>query len=144
LKMAHKRALVCGTLLATAASDIFTQDLEDFETPPENGKPPVARPPLQEPQEIPASKIKPSPGAQTQAPAPQSAAPGYPISDAQRRRLFAILWDGATDKAEKDGRTSALTHALMDMQIASTKELSTADYEAVCELAKEIAKGATQ
>lgn len=30
IKMAEKRALVAATLLATAASDIFTQDLEDF------------------------------------------------------------------------------------------------------------------
>ena len=34
LKMAKKRALVDATLTATAASDIFTQDLEDY-TPPE-------------------------------------------------------------------------------------------------------------
>jgi hypothetical protein len=30
LKMAHKRALIHGTLLATAASSVFNQDLEDF------------------------------------------------------------------------------------------------------------------
>ena len=30
LKMAKKRALVDATLTATAASDIFTQDVEDF------------------------------------------------------------------------------------------------------------------
>lgn len=30
LKMAHKRAYVYGTIKATAASDLFTQDLEDF------------------------------------------------------------------------------------------------------------------
>jgi len=34
LKMAKKRALVDATLTATAASDIFNQDLEDY-TPPE-------------------------------------------------------------------------------------------------------------
>ena len=32
LKMAKKRALIDATLTATAASDIFTQDLEDFST----------------------------------------------------------------------------------------------------------------
>ena len=31
LKMAHKRALVHGVLLATGASSVFNQDLEDFE-----------------------------------------------------------------------------------------------------------------
>jgi len=30
LKMAHKRAFVAGTLLATGASSVFNQDLEDF------------------------------------------------------------------------------------------------------------------
>lgn len=30
LKMAHKRAFICGTLLATGASSVFNQDLEDF------------------------------------------------------------------------------------------------------------------
>lgn len=30
LKMAHKRALVAGALVVTGASDIFTQDIEDF------------------------------------------------------------------------------------------------------------------
>lgn len=32
LKMAHKRAFVAGTLLATGASSVFNQDLEDFTT----------------------------------------------------------------------------------------------------------------
>lgn len=33
LKMASKRALVAAVLISTAASDIFTQDLEDFSAP---------------------------------------------------------------------------------------------------------------
>ena len=37
LKMAYKRALVAATLNATAASDIFVQDLDDTPLPPENG-----------------------------------------------------------------------------------------------------------
>lgn len=53
LKMADKRAFIAMTLLATAASDIFTQDLEDLppevaesiegEPKPEPIKPPVAK-----------------------------------------------------------------------------------------------------
>lgn len=39
LKMAKKRALVDAVLTATAASDIFTQDIEDLEHPPEDRKP---------------------------------------------------------------------------------------------------------
>ncbi len=47
LKMAKKRAYVDGILSATAASDIFTQDIEDIadaETIPNGGKPKVAMP----------------------------------------------------------------------------------------------------
>jgi hypothetical protein len=41
LKMAKKRALTDATLTATAASDIFTQDLEDFEDSPDPATPPA-------------------------------------------------------------------------------------------------------
>jgi ribosomal protein L37AE/L43A len=40
LKMATKRALVAAVLIVTAASDIFTQDLEDLPPPPEEQAPP--------------------------------------------------------------------------------------------------------
>jgi hypothetical protein len=54
LKMAVKRALVAGTLVVTGASDIFTQDVEDFATmgkddddapPAEGGQGTVTKPP---------------------------------------------------------------------------------------------------
>ena len=53
VKMAKKRALVDAVLTATAASDIFTQDIEDM--PPEvlnrgNGKATAQKPPTNEPQ----------------------------------------------------------------------------------------------
>jgi len=53
VKMAKKRALVDAVLTATAASDIFTQDVEDM--PPEvlnrgNGKATTQKPPTKEPQ----------------------------------------------------------------------------------------------
>jgi hypothetical protein len=53
VKMAKKRALVDAVLTATAASDIFTQDIEDM--PPEvlnrgNGKAATQKPPTKEPQ----------------------------------------------------------------------------------------------
>jgi hypothetical protein len=47
LKMAKKRAHVDAVLTATAASDIFTQDLEDLELPPE---PPAPPPPPAQPE----------------------------------------------------------------------------------------------
>lgn len=46
LKMAKKRALVDATLTVTAASDIFTQDLEDMPTELINRKEPVTDKPL--------------------------------------------------------------------------------------------------
>lgn len=46
LKMAKKRALSDGVITATAASDVFDQDLDDLEGDPEDvsGKPPVDQP----------------------------------------------------------------------------------------------------
>lgn len=60
MKMACKRALVAATLNATAASDIFTQDVEDMpekylnQGKPGNGQPPPA-PPQQKTQPTPAA-----------------------------------------------------------------------------------------
>lgn len=68
IKMAGKRAFVAATLLATAASDCFSQDLEDnvdsYDTPaPSRGN--------------------------TQAPAPSSGGKDGWLSDAQKKLLFA-------------------------------------------------------
>lgn len=52
LKMGDKRALVAATLVATGCSDIFTQDIEDFEhenPPGENGKTPQSNAPANNP-----------------------------------------------------------------------------------------------
>jgi hypothetical protein len=80
LKMADKRAYVAMSLLATAASDIFTQDLEDL------------------PQEVAESiegggeKKEPIREPEAKKDAPKSN--GNLISDAQRKRFYAI-WNGA-------------------------------------------------
>ena len=64
LKMADKRALVAAVLNVTAASDLFTQDMEDFadtKKPPENGRedgagsPTVGAPLSQQASDAPAS-----------------------------------------------------------------------------------------
>ena len=62
VKMAKKRALVDAVLTATAASDIFTQDIEDM--PPEvlnrgNGKAPAQKPATKEPQRKSEAKQEP-------------------------------------------------------------------------------------
>lgn len=61
LKMAKKRALIDATLTATAASDIFTQDLEDFT--PEAAD--AAKSGAQAPQAAPAPASKPAQPAAT-------------------------------------------------------------------------------
>jgi len=89
LKMAKKRAIVDLCLTATACSDIFVQDLDD---------PGVADMVREERQEAPAPRYQaPARKAPAPAPAPQSApAPQRQtvsttvISDAQRKRLYAI------------------------------------------------------
>lgn len=52
VKMADKRSLVAATLIATAASDAFTQDLEDMHD--ESGTPSVSRPVQARPAATPA------------------------------------------------------------------------------------------
>jgi len=83
LKMAKKRALVDMTLTVTAASDIFTQDIEDLPaeilSPNEHSEPvrqQASRPPIAPPQR----KSDSAPPA----------ANGNCISDAQAKRMFAI------------------------------------------------------
>ena len=49
LKMADKRAYVAATLFGTAASDIFTQDVEDFGQGAASKAPPAPSPPSPEP-----------------------------------------------------------------------------------------------
>jgi hypothetical protein len=44
LKMANKRAYIHGTIKATAASDLFTQDVEDFSKEEEHAKESTAQP----------------------------------------------------------------------------------------------------
>lgn len=82
LKMAKKRALVDLCLTATACSDIFVQDLDD---------PAVAD--MVREEQAPAQRYQaPQRRSAAPAPAPQSApAPsGDVISEAQRKRLYAI------------------------------------------------------
>ena len=97
LKMAKKRAQIDAILTATAASDIFTQDIEDL---PEEIRSDVA-----EGQE---SKAPQSTKPQTQAPQrtqtpPPAAANGPVISENQGKRFYAIAkGKGMTDQDMKD------------------------------------------
>jgi len=93
LKMAKKRAQIDLTLTATAASDIFTQDIEDMpaevaqeiagQHPATAGKPPVAQP----------QAAPPADGKHVPADATARKKNGW-ISPAQESRLWAIANEG--------------------------------------------------
>ena len=73
LKMSNKRALVAAVLNVTAASDVFTQDLEDLEEKPAPAPPPPAKRP--DPVNRPAEALRP-------IPVPLRTEPGPPIEAA--------------------------------------------------------------
>lgn len=82
IKMARKSAFIDGTLTATSSSDLFTQDLEDFDD--EGGKakvPPAGAPPAQAPaasSSAAAPASAPAAPAKAAAPAPQRNGGGMP------------------------------------------------------------------
>ena len=84
LKMAKKRALVDAVLTATAASDIFTQDLEDITA------------------NIAANTPVPAPVAEAIAAKPVMAAPGMHISD--REEVSADVGDDFVEPVGNDFR----------------------------------------
>lgn len=71
LKMAKKRAFVDATITATAASDIFTQDIGDDEEPTPADTPPHQAAPTRVSATPPPSKASPAP-AQVPFPTPES------------------------------------------------------------------------
>jgi len=105
LKMAKKRAFVDATLTATAASDIFTQDVEDMDTG--------------------------QPKAEPQKPAPDQATAERPktISKPQQNDL----WKHAMARAEDTGSTreQIMRDALVVLELEATSEISAADFDRV-------------
>lgn len=85
LKMANKRSLVAAVLNVTAASDIFTQDLEEMaenEAVVQGTVVPVTEP---------SGAKEPPPNQPPQAPPDDQRGPdSRPISDAQKGRMWAI------------------------------------------------------
>jgi hypothetical protein len=125
LKMAKKRALIDAVLTATGASDIFAQDIEDLpegfiqpEMPQEAPKP--AETPITAPK---AEIVEPTWQSDEISPSPQPAA--NVISDAQRKRLFAIAMGAGMSK-------ESLNELVASYGYASSKEIRKADYEKIC------------
>ncbi len=122
LKMAKKRAHVDAVLTASAASDIFTQDLEDLELHRPEEEPIVDEPPYDE------KPLGAPPPAQP-APAPSKPVDPEIISQAQRRRLFAITQESKTPEHVIKG-------ILKEHGYESSKQIKKKDYDAICEWAK--------
>jgi len=113
LKMAKKRALVDGVLTVTAASDIFTQDIEDMPVELFNRKESSPeKPALKEPQKK-AQEKKADPSK---------------ISDAQRKRFYAIAkGTGFSDEEIK--------RHLLALGIEHTADILKDQYDMLCEWA---------
>lgn len=108
LKMANKRALVAAVLNVTAASDVFTQDLEDFagKDDDEPSAPPAPAP----------RKAAPAPRPTDEAP-PERPAPDDPrededsaargVDEAQERQILLGRIKGVADTLKLDAKARA-------------------------------------
>ncbi len=99
LKMSKKRALVDAVITATAASDIFTQDVEDF---PDADAPKAAPP---------AKASAPAPAPQAEGPGPvqkvRALCEQHKISEATVLNFLAIKGHDIESLDELDGATAA-------------------------------------
>lgn len=130
LKMGCKRAYVSAVLSATAASEVYTQDLEDMVDTPE---PVVEKPKASAPPTPPPAQPEPDihdyapddTGDLFDQPPAQPASTGAPvISDAQRKRAYAIgRGAGMTDKQFEE--------TVRRYGFASSKDITKGVYEAL-------------
>ena len=112
LKMANKRSLVAAVLNCTAASDVFTQDMEDMPTPEPRG-----------------TATEDAPGTVTVIDAPPTAEGSAPITEPQVRKFFAIArGHGWTDDERHDLLTS--------YGVGKVEEIPAAKFNAVLERLK--------
>jgi len=114
LKMGHKRAYVHGVIIATGASSIFTQDVEDI---PEEMREPG--------DEAPARPATPTP-----QPKPAAAADGPVISEAQAKRYGAIAKGAGHD----DWGKQWLRH---HYQIDDATKIPKSRYDEICKAVSE-------
>ncbi len=116
LKMAKKRAYLDGILSATAASDIFTQDMEDAVPDKADKGGPVPQPQSTQPAREAADPKPEQPATEANA-----------ISEPQAKRLFAIAMTAKWSKDE-------LRQYLKDYYgIDRSIDIRKTDYEAICD-----------
>ncbi len=135
-KMAKKRALVDATLTVTAASDIFTQDIEEMV---ENGNAPVATHATAPTKPAPTMPQRKAGNAVSRpATASQPAAIGKQtwkqiegcISELQAKRMWTKYCNGAGAGDPK----GTVLHDVLKMRwgVEHTNEITRSDYDAVC------------
>ena len=130
LKMAKKRALIDAVLTATAASDIFTQDIQDL---PEGYMPPAevvdTEPPAEDPGAVQKAKeqeeLRNGQG-QPVDPVDHTERSGPVISEPQRKRLYAIAMQAGMKKEEFK------EWLMFTFNYESSKDILKSDYESVC------------
>ncbi len=115
LKMAKKRAQIDAILTATAASDIFTQDIEDL---PEEIQREVASD-----TEQPSGKPKTEP--------PKSKSNGDVISVPQGKRFFAICKGAGMEKEDMEA------FLLFNYELNSSRDIPKEKYDEICTAAGE-------
>ena len=127
LKMAKKRSIVDATLTATAASDIFTQDLEEMVEVVDTRATPIQHP---EPAEDDGNKPYPEAAiiSEEQGTEPFKAPPlpiNHVISELQSKRFYAI--------GKGTGKSDDQLHDLLAKYgIKSSKEIPKNKYDEIC------------
>lgn len=117
LKMCKKRAFIDAVLSSTAASDFFTQDIDEKADGTGNGSKPTATP-------APAVPKRASESAPPQEQA-QSASNGAKISEAQAKRLYAIARQaGCTD--------DQLRQVIAGYGYQHSRDILKSHYEEIC------------
>jgi hypothetical protein len=132
LKMAKKRSQIDGCLTVLGASDIFTQDIEDMPTEyiqQETLIRPTQRAGAPTPTSTsptPTGTSRPSAPSADQPSQARHRVPGKKITDAQRRRLYAIYKGaGYTDETVK-------AYLKATYNIDHGNDILMDDYEAIC------------
>lgn len=124
LKMAKKRALVDATLTATAASDIFAQDLDDLESRIEEDAAPVADPQPARTGGQPATQKQPaavSGRPKRTDPAAEQQPSGHPAIERARDLYQRVSREDASKAANLFARVSRLYGADKPPEIAADR-----------------------
>jgi hypothetical protein len=141
--MADKRAHVAAILTATAASDIFTQDLEDHQEDFQNFREANSRPATPPPQ---AEKAAPPPQPQPEPAAPaKTASSESPLGDGKNAFITAAqieaLYRVSQDLKFKPSDWPAIVKNTLGMKIESTVKMTRTQFQTLGGLIKKVQSG---